>query len=72
LGEEVSGTIVVLLLRLGFGVGSVGASFLSSHHTRKRRRRRRRRPGGCFVLATKAWREEETGAIAAALLTELC
>jgi hypothetical protein len=60
----------VLLLRLGFGVGSVGASFLSSYHTRKRRRRRR--PGGCFVLVTKAWREEETGAIAAALLTELC
>jgi hypothetical protein len=56
---------------LGFGVGSVGASFLSSYHTRKRRRRRRR-PVGCFVLATKAWREEETGAIAAALLTELC
>jgi hypothetical protein len=71
LGEEVSGTIVVLLLRLGFGVGSVGASFLSSYHTRKRRRRRRR-PGGCFVLATKSWREEETGAITAALLTELC
>jgi hypothetical protein len=70
LGEEVSGTIVVLLLRLGFGVGSVGASFLSSYHTRKRRRRRR--PGGRFVLATKSWREEETGAIAAALLTELC
>jgi hypothetical protein len=70
LGEEVSGIIVVLLLRLGFGVGSVGASLLSSYHTRERRRRRR--PGGCFVLATKAWREEETGAIAAALLTELC
>jgi hypothetical protein len=70
LGEEVSGTIVVLLLRLGFGVGSVGASFLSSYHTRKRTRRGR--PGGCFVLATKSWREEETGAITAALLTELC